>query len=248
MDTAIMSYTFSITIDADRVQIGVVMSIANTTRKITQQLGVVDNDRFTLIALCTILKRTLEPQNIKIMWTASSGLEALSLCAKDVSTPDIMLVDISMEDISGIRVCRSIRHDNPEIKLLTMTSFTLESYARQAAFAGTQGIVAKNDPKEVCNAIQSVLSGNCWNPLLDSTPFETAKQSYDRLHNQSNTDLSVRETQIVDLCARGYTYKEIARQLNISEATIRTYIERAREKFHASNRVELIAMWLDERR
>lgn len=224
------------------------MSVVNTSKEITRQLGVVDNDKFALMALCSILKRELKPYNIHIAWAAKSGLEALALCTKSISTPDIMLIDISMEDISGIRVCRSIRHDNHEIQLLAMTSFTLESYARQAAEAGAQGIVAKNEPKEICNAIQSILSGNCWNPLSDTIPFETAKQSYNRIRNQANTELSVRETQIVDLCARGYTYKEIATQLNISEATIRTYLERAREKLHASNRVELIAMWLDERR
>lgn len=224
------------------------MSVVNTSKEITRQLGVVDNDKFALIALCSILKRELKPHNIRIAWAANSGLEALALCTKSISTPNIMLIDISMEDISGIRACRSIRHDNPEIQLLAMTSFTLESYARQAAEAGAQGIVAKNEPKEICNAIQSILSGNCWNPLSDTIPFQTAKQSYNRIRNQANTELSVRETQIVDLCARGYTYKEIATQLNISEATIRTYLERAREKLHASIRVELIAMWLDERR
>lgn len=219
------------------------------------RMGIVDNDRFALSALATVLNRELNADKITLLWTACSGTEALQLCSQSKTRPDILLVDISMEDVSGVRVCRTLRYDNPSIKLLAMTSFTLETYVRQVAAAGAQGIVAKNNPQEIAQAIRTVSSGKCWIPKIENTAgnsdmyqFTTAGEAYQQAHKNPTHELSARETQIVDRCAKGQTYAEIATALEISEATVRTYIERARTKLGASNRLELVAMWLDERR
>lgn len=214
------------------------------------RLGIVDNDRLVLQALAGGLTRALGG-GFAVLWAVSEGLEALDRCSREGSAPDLLLVDVSMEDISGIRVCRAIRHDDPRMPLLAMTSFTLESYAPQVAAAGAQGIVAKDDVRGIARAVRAVADGGLWNAELAcgaDVPFASPGEAYLRLRAERNHELSVRETQIVDRCARGWPYARTASALGIGEATVRTYVERACRKLGAANRQQLIALWLDERR
>ena len=204
-----------------------------------------DNDRLVLETLSRAF--AINAPDWTVFWLCDSGYDVIDKCSHAGSTPSLLLADLSMGDISGLRVCRTLRREDPTMVMVAMTSFDLESYARQAAESGMQGIVAKSGISVIIKAVNDAFEGM----LLDSgtgVTFDTPHTSYLRLRNSSVKELPARETQIVDQCARGKSYIQIAASLGIGETSVRTYIERTRLKLGAVNRQELIARWLGERR
>ena len=105
-------------------------------------LGVVDNDRFALCALKAYLDQTLD--GITLAWMTEHANTAIARCVTG-ERPDVLLVDMSMGDIDGVSVIRTIRERDRHTSLVAMTSFPLDEYAADAATAGAQAIVSKND-------------------------------------------------------------------------------------------------------
>ena len=95
------------------------------------RLAIVDNDDFVLMGLAAFLSRHLP--NVRLAWKANTGTDALEYATDPANEADILLVDMSLEDMPGDMVCREIRSRNRMLPLLAVTSFSLTRYARRAA-------------------------------------------------------------------------------------------------------------------
>ena len=201
-------------------------------------LGVVDNDRFALCALKAYLDQTLD--GITLAWMTEHANTAIARCMTG-ERPDVLLVDMSMGDIDGVSVIRTIRES-----LVAMTSFPLDEYAADAATAGAQAIVSKNDLQGLQDTIRLAATGGTGS--FEGLRFPTATQAFARILREPKTGiarLSGREIEIIELCRQGNTSTLIAERTGLTVASVNTYLQRACEKLGARNRVQLVSMWLE---
>lgn len=140
-------------------------------------IAIVDNDVIALYALRTLIEKT---PTMRIIWTATTGREALTRCLEDDAAPDVLLIDMALSDMPGTVLCRRLRASTPFPKVLAITSYPLDIYETEAAEAGAQGIIAKDDFKMLAQAIAIVHDGDV---LPANTPFETAENAYDRIRS-----------------------------------------------------------------
>lgn len=149
-----------------------------------------DNDRLALRLLSASLKRLLP--GCTVLAPVDTGTEAISICSSH-RCPDLLLADVSMSDINGLVVCRTIRKENWKTSVLMMTSFSVAEYAAEAVASGAQGIIHKDNPKTIAEALLQIRErGVC------SDCFLNAHDSFLRLKSAKNKDLSPREMEIVD--------------------------------------------------
>ena len=155
-------------------------------------------------------------EEIAIEGEAGSGREAIELAR--TMKPDVVVMDISMPEMSGIEATSILRRDLPEVKVLALSMHEDPSYVKQALRAGARGYMLKDSPpKDLVDAIANVNSGTV--PMSPqaannlTTPTEDRKQ------------LTPREVQVLCLIARGLTNKEIGNELGLGVRTIETHRE-----------------------
>lgn len=219
--------------------------------RVSLNIGLVDNDAITLQSLAMLLQRMM-PQ-MRISWTASTGRRAIEAGIDPVLKTDVMLLDMSLEDMSGVAVCREIRRRSSEFPILGMTSFSLNSYAESLFQAGAQGIVGKIDVAEICKAMLQVASGQVlqYESSHRAVIFETAQVAHSRLSraavNGEVATLSSRERQTVELCSKGLSLSEVAQEMNVSVETVKTNLKRAERRTGTTSKDQLLALWWGQR-
>ena len=207
---------------------------------LTGTIGMVDDDRRSLDSLeRLVLEMT---PGLRIAWSVIDGPRAVSLTLDARTRPDLVLVDLSMESMSGVMVCRRIRRRDSMVKLLAMTSFAKETFGFDVAQAGAQGLVSKNDEQEILEGLATVLGGGVYGDF----GFVDARASFDQLAHETpkRADLvSNREVQVLDLMSRGLTDLSIAKRLGIKAATVRKHAQSSMQKLNAENRVQAVLKW-----
>ena len=211
------------------------------------RVALIDNDKLVLRLLPHLILSKVP--NASIIWTASSGARALELFEATVK-PNIVMVDMSMEDMSGVEICRRIRCQSESVWLLAMTAFSLDKYAGAASNAGAQGIVDKSNMLAIQQALTAINHG--FLPLsLSSAKFRNPQVAYAEMAVVSSSDnvvvLTARERQILDICVQGYTVKEAAVIMQVSESTAKTHMRHAVFKLGARNKAHAIAIWGERR-
>lgn len=215
-------------------------------------VGIVDNDTLTLAALRTLLNRM---NGITVAWTVENGNHAIDLCLEPRTRPNVLLVDLSMEPIPGTEICHRIRTAGIPLGVVCITSFTLQTYAAQAAATGAQAIVSKTDLPGIQLAIRQAAQGHASpSPVVGITFHNvnnTANTANPVTHDTTGTTgttatsenlPSERELQIIRMLANGMETDEISQSLALSRYTVTTYIKRACNKLGARNRTNLIAI------
>jgi DNA-binding NarL/FixJ family response regulator len=205
-------------------------------------LMIMDNDRMALAALENILGKALP--GFAIMPPVSEGAQAIRLCTERQHAPSVLLADISMNDINGPSVVRTIRKENGTTAILAMTASVVDRHARDMAQAGAQGIVSKNDDvRLLAMAVKTVAEGGVWSDA-EGVIFETAPSAHRRIMGEKKADLSPREMEVTNLWSQGRTAPQIAQELNVAETTVRTHLKRAAEKLGVDNYRELVSAWV----
>ncbi len=185
----------------------------------------------------------LEP-DIQIVGEASNGGEAVAKI--NVLDPQVILMDVQMEKMDGIEACREIKSRYPHIQVLMITSFTNEEAVLASIVAGASGYLLKNVSRaELLKAIRHIASGQS---LLD--PKQT-EQVLSRMTAGNiptpGEDLTEREREVLALVARGYTNKQIAEALYVSEKTARNHVSHILEKLGLSRRSEAAAFAVEHK-
>lgn len=185
-------------------------------------------------------------ENLKVVGEASTGREAVEVVR--ATKPDVVLMDIRMPVENGIEATREITED-PELAdthVLILTTFDIDEYVYDALSAGASGFMLKDsEPDEIAAAIEIVAQGDALiQPSITRRLVETFVNSRTRKAH-SDASLSVltdREREILAFVARGLTNDEIAADLVISPATVKTHVARVMSKLGAHDRAQLVVL------
>lgn len=161
--------------------------------------------------------------------------------AKD-DLPDIVLLDVSMPG-NGLEAASSIARSCPVVKTIMLTVSESEEHVAQALAAGAKGYVLKGTSgPELVSMMCAVSRGESYvSPGLAARLLAISKKQSSQPRGDADiAELTKREEQIVDDVARGLTNKEIARDLNISEKTVKHYMTNVMQKLEVRNRVEAV--------
>lgn len=202
-----------------------------------------------------ILKNQLKllegSRELTIIGTALSGETGL----EDVRRlkPDVLLLDLGLPRMSGIDVTRAVKAEMPEVEILIFTIFDEEDKVLEAVKAGASGYLLKGTPADkMVEAIKEVhAGGTVIQPSLarrllkhfrvgEAAPASAAPAPPIPLDEGEGKKLSARETEILQLIAKGVSNSEAATMLNLSKATIRTHLEHIYRKLEVTNRVEAV--------
>ena len=179
---------------------------------------------------------------------SSHGSAEAALQHLPADKPDVVLMDINMGGMSGIECVEKLKEISPEVQILMLTVYEDTEKIFRALAAGANGYLLKrSSPTKLLAAIREVHGGG--SPMTSSiarkvvASFQKQKASPDSTGERPG-QLSPREMAVLDGLARGWTYKQIASELDISIDTIRTYIRRVYEKLHVQSRTEAVAKYL----
>ena len=179
--------------------------------------------------------------NVEIIGEAGSAIEALNAMSK--LRPDVVLMDISLPDLSGIEATREIKKLWPEIAVVALTIHEDEEYFFKMLDAGASGYVPKRAaPEELLKAIKVANSGDVY--LYPSLAKLLVKDylfdQESREKENSIDDLTPRQKEVLTLLGEGGSNLEIAEQLNISPNTVARHRENIMQKLNLHSRTELV--------
>jgi DNA-binding NarL/FixJ family response regulator len=179
---------------------------------------------------------------MQVVGVASDGpaaLEALD-AARHGALPDVVLMDLNMPGMTGIQATRLIREHHPSVRVLALTTYDADEWVFDAIRAGAAGYVLKDTPRAgLIKAIEGTASGQTF---VD--PNVAGKLFSHIAHNTVTTDsaladaLNERERDVLRLLSRGLTNNEIAKQLFLSEGTVRNYVTAIFTKLNVSDRTQ----------
>jgi two-component system NarL family response regulator len=188
-----------------------------------------------------------EEDDIDLVGQASDGTEAVSVAGE--SLPDIVLMDIRMPKISGIEACRAIKDLAPSAKIVMLTISDEEEDLFEAIRAGASGYLLKDIPlDEVAEAVRSVHGGQSLiNPSMAgkllsefATLAKRDAEEEERVQHVAAPKLTDREMEVLKLVARGMNNRDIAKELFISENTVKNHVRNILEKLQIHSRMEAV--------
>ena len=193
-----------------------------------------------------------EEPDIDLVGQASDGTEAVEKAAE--SLPDVVLMDIRMPRSSGIEACRAMKEAAPSAKIVILTISDEEEDLFEAIRAGASGYLLKDIPlDEVADAVRAVHGGQSLiNPSMAGkllTEFATLARRDDgeRVQEVPAPRLTEREMQVLKLVARGMNNRDIAKELFISENTVKNHVRNILEKLQIHSRMEAVMVAVREK-
>lgn len=190
----------------------------------TIRVVVVDDHAVITDGVSSLL--TLQP-DIEVIGTAEGGRAAIALCA-DLQ-PDVVLMDVSMPDVSGIEATRQILSRNPSTRIVILTSYVDEGMVRDAVSAGATGYLLKSiSSSELAQAVRSAAQGQA--TLSGEALAELART------DSSKPELTPRELEVLRGLSEGRTNRQIAADLSLSPGTIRVHVSNILAKLGVDNR------------
>jgi DNA-binding NarL/FixJ family response regulator len=177
--------------------------------------------------------------DIELVGSAADGLEAVEVTA--ATSPDVVVMDLSMPNLDGVEATRRISESYPSSRVLVLTSFSDRTRIMDALSAGADGYLLKHsDPEAIAEAIRSVHNGDA---PLDPKAARALLES--RRSAGEAGSLTDRERQVLDLVRQGLANKQIARQLGISERTVKAHLTSVFSSLGVSDRTQA-ALWAIE--
>jgi DNA-binding NarL/FixJ family response regulator len=181
-------------------------------------------------------------EDIEVVAEASNGLEAVDKAAR--FHPTVVLMDIRMPQLDGLEATRRILASDSTARILILTTFDLDEYVYEALRAGASGFVLKDDPPEqLLAAIRVVADGEA---LLSPAITKRVIKQFTRMPRpeppRQLNELTERELDVFRLVARGLSNAEIARELYISDTTVKTHITHILMKLNLRDRVQAVVL------
>jgi two-component system NarL family response regulator len=193
-----------------------------------------------------------EEQDIELVGQASDGTEAVARARE--SLPDVVLMDIRMPKTSGIEAARAMKEAAPSAKIVMLTISDEEEDLFEAIRAGASGYLLKDIPlDEVADAVRAVHGGQSLiNPSMAGkllTEFATLarRDEEERPQQVPAPKLTEREMEVLKLVARGMNNRDIAKELFISENTVKNHVRNILEKLQIHSRMEAVMIAVREK-
>lgn len=180
-------------------------------------------------------------QGIEIVAQAADGYEAIRLATQ--TRPDVILMDVKMPGLDGVEATRRIIADNPEARILMLSSFSDDTFIVESIQAGAKGYLLKDDSVDtLVAAIRQLHDGSIpSNTIVAQTVIRRLKQPAEQEKKApGHKNLTERELEVIYLLAAGGTNASIAAKLSISERTVGTHISNAIRKLGLGNRTQLV--------
>lgn len=177
-----------------------------------------------------------EIEGIEVVGEAGDGREAITQA--ETLHPDVILMDLVMPVMDGIEAISHITSNQPEVRILALTSFATDDKIFPAIKAGAIGYLLKDsDPIDLVPAIQQVHRGE---PSLHPKVAQKLLLELSLPSERPPTPdpLTEREEEVLRLVAKGFSNQEIAEQLVVAEVTVRTHVSHILSKLHLANRVQ----------
>jgi DNA-binding NarL/FixJ family response regulator len=176
-------------------------------------------------------------------YVSDHGSAESALAVLPEEKPRVVLMDINLPAMNGVECVRRLKPLLPSTQFVMLTVYEDADHIFNALAAGATGYLLKQTPRpELLAALQEVNRGG--SPMASNIARRVV-QSFQQARPSvpAGEELSTREQEVLDLLARGYLYKEIAEALNISVATVNTYIRRIYEKLHVRSRAQAVAKY-----
>jgi DNA-binding NarL/FixJ family response regulator len=180
---------------------------------------------------------------IEVVGEAVDGNDAVRL-GKELQ-PDVVLMDVRMPELDGIEATRRLRQAGVDARVLVLTTFDLDEYVYGAMRAGACGFLLKDAPREqLVAAVRTVARGEAL--LAPAVTKRLIERFIDRPAPVEGTpalgELSAREHDVLRLLGRGLSNAEIAEELFIGEATVKTHVARVLRKLDLRDRVQAVVL------
>ncbi|WP_214416141.1 response regulator [Sphaerisporangium fuscum] len=206
---------------------------------------VVDDQILVRAGLAALIRAV---PDLDVVGEAATGEEAVALAA--ASRPDVILMDIRMPGMNGVAATERILAAESEHRprVLILTTFDLDEYVYNALRVGASGFLLKDTPPErLIAAIQTIASGDMLfapsvtRRLIEAYTRESAPSSPPRPSGELDI-LTAREAEVLTLVGHALSNTEIADRLCVSEATVKTHLNRAMAKLNLSSRAQAVAL------
>jgi DNA-binding NarL/FixJ family response regulator len=196
------------------------------------RIVIIDDDKLVCQALKTIIETD---QQFNVVATGYNGHEAVELY--NLNNPDIILMDIRMDGLTGIDAGEIILKTNPHAKILYLTTFLDNEYIIRALKIGAKGYLLKQNFDCILPSLRAVELGQSvfGEEIVSKIPemMNTSKKSFE------GHALSEKEIEMIELIADGLSNKEIAAKKYLSEGTVRNYISSILEKLNLRDRTQI---------
>jgi len=187
----------------------------------------------------------VEP-DLELVGEAADGVEAVQKAQQ--LTPDVILMDLVMPRKDGIKAIIEIKEQNPQARILVITSFAEDDKVFPAIKAGALGYLLKDSsPEELVQAIREIHKGEAsLHPTIARKLINELKQETKPRAEGTGQSLTEREVDVLGLIARGMSNQDIAKQLFVSETTVRFHVSNILSKLHLANRTQAVLYALKE--
>jgi DNA-binding NarL/FixJ family response regulator len=201
------------------------------------RIFVADDHRLVLAGLKALVQ---DDPTVQVIGEAVDGQSTLQRATE--LKPDVIVLDLSMPGMNGIRVAQALRVRCPCCRILILSVHEDRAYLRQVLDLGVSGYVLKRSaPEELIGAIRAVAAGGVYlDPAVAELIVGRRSQPGSTRNVDRSAELSGREIEVLRLAAAGYTNKEVSSRLLIGVKTIETYKARAMEKLGLETRAELV--------
>jgi len=177
--------------------------------------------------------------DFEVVGEAANGLEAVAMTSR--LQPQVVLTDLAMPQMDGVTAIGKIKEQHPDVQILVLTTYDSDSDVLPAIEAGAIGYLLKDTPREeLYGAIRAAAQGK---PLLTSS---IAARLMERMRGPAVEALSSREIDVLKLVAKGAGNKEIADQLYITEATVKSHLIRIYGKLGVADRTAAVTKALEQ--
>jgi DNA-binding NarL/FixJ family response regulator len=207
------------------------------------RVAIVEDDVRLRKTLAEVIGGAKDCQFVGAFSTGAAAVAKLPALA-----PDVIIMDINLPDFTGVECVSQIAPHIPDTQIIMLTAYQNPELISQALIAGAHGYLVKPVmPQKLLEAIREIRAGGV--PMSRTI----ARQVLEFLRRPTSvasgetpldsTGLGQREQQVLNLLAAGFSYKEIASELNIKSPTVGTYVRRIYEKLHIHSRREIIARY-----
>jgi DNA-binding NarL/FixJ family response regulator len=202
------------------------------------KLMIVDDQSLFRDGLKTVLD--LE-QGFNVIATAANGKEAL-LCLNPTALPDLVLLDIRMPGLDGVETVKQIKQAYPDLKVIMLTTFNDAEYVVEALANGANGYLLKDtEIEQLVEAIHDAIGDKMILPPLVAAQLAQGLHEFTlKKKGPDLSDLSEREKEIATMLAQGFSNKQIAMALFITEGTVRNYISAIYSKIGVNDRANAV--------
>lgn len=181
--------------------------------------------------------------DIEVVGEASTGEEALNICAESDVLPDVVLMDLLMPGMGGVATIRALHNTYPQVQVIALTSFQEGGLVEEALQAGAIGYLLKDVAiEELAKAIRLAARGM---PILAPAAAQALVHTVVRRPPPIGQDLTEREREVLGLLAEGLSNQQIAERLVITSATVKFHTRSIRSKLGTSSRTETVVLALN---